>query len=118
MKGRKFLQLAGRAVIACPMPALSQQSASLPLVVVLGPSAEQTATARTTSLREGFKQAALSKARTTSWRSARTRTFRCNSTKPRLRRSKAIIHAFVQEDALLDLTARDQGLERHPRHQP
>jgi len=59
MERRKFLQLAGGAAIAWPLPALAQQVASLPLVAVITQFAEQQATARTVQLREGLKQAGL-----------------------------------------------------------
>jgi hypothetical protein len=99
MKGRKFLQLAGRAVIACPMPALSQQSASLPLVVVLGPSAEQTATARTTSLREGFKQAGLVEGKNYVLALGAHADIPLQLDQAEAKALEGIIHAFVQEDA-------------------
>ena len=59
MERRKFLQLAGGAAMACPLPALAQLSANLPLVALIGAGPEQVATARVASLREGLKQAGL-----------------------------------------------------------
>src|SRR5262245_7472158 len=59
MERRKFLQLAGGAVITWPLPALAQPSASLPLVAVLSGSTEQIVTARAASIRDGLKQAGL-----------------------------------------------------------
>ena len=59
MQRRKFLQLAGGAAMACPLPGLAQQSANLPLVALIGAGPEQVATARVASLREGLRQAGL-----------------------------------------------------------
>ncbi len=59
MERRKFMQMAGGAAIAWPLPALAQQAASLPLVAVLLPSGEDTAIIRTAALRDGLKQAGL-----------------------------------------------------------
>jgi putative ABC transport system substrate-binding protein len=57
MKRRKFLQLASSATIAWPLPALAQHGASLPLVAVINPFAEDFATERIAALRLGLKQA-------------------------------------------------------------
>jgi putative ABC transport system substrate-binding protein len=59
MERRKFLQLAGGAAMAYPLPVSAQQSAPLPLVALIGAGPEEVATARIASLREGLKQAGL-----------------------------------------------------------
>ncbi len=59
MKRRKFLQLAGGASLAWPSFALAQRGAGPPLVAVLSPLAEDTATERSVALRAGLKQAGL-----------------------------------------------------------
>jgi len=59
MKRRKFLQLAGGASLAWPSLALAQRGAGPPLVAVLSPLAEDTATERSVALRAGLKQAGL-----------------------------------------------------------
>jgi putative ABC transport system substrate-binding protein len=59
MERRKFLQLAGGATIAWPLPALAQQSANPPLVAMITPLPERAATARAAQIREGLTQAGL-----------------------------------------------------------
>ena len=63
MKRRKFLQLAGGAVITWPLPVLAQQATNLPLVAVLSAATEQIAASRVASIREGLKQAGLTEGR-------------------------------------------------------
>lgn len=59
MKRRKFLQLTGGASLAWPSLALAQRRTGPPLVAFLTPFSEEMATARTTDLRVGLKQAGL-----------------------------------------------------------
>jgi putative ABC transport system substrate-binding protein len=59
MDRRKFMQLAGGAVIGSPLPALAQKAAGLPLVAVLLPSPEDRAVKLVAALRDGLKQAGL-----------------------------------------------------------
>jgi putative tryptophan/tyrosine transport system substrate-binding protein len=59
MDRRKFMQVAGGAMIASPLPALAQQAAGLPLVAVLLPSPEDRAVRLVAALRDGLKQAGL-----------------------------------------------------------
>jgi putative tryptophan/tyrosine transport system substrate-binding protein len=59
MRRRKFLQLAGGAAIAWPLPALAQQGANLPLVAALLVTTEDGANERVAALRDGLKQAGL-----------------------------------------------------------
>lgn len=60
MERRKFVQSAGAAAIAWPLPALAQRaSRSLPLVAVLLPTTEERAVRMTSALRDGCKQAGL-----------------------------------------------------------
>jgi putative ABC transport system substrate-binding protein len=59
MDRRKFMRIAGGAVIASPLPALAQQAAGLPLVAVLFPSPEERAVRLVAALRDGLKQAGL-----------------------------------------------------------
>jgi putative ABC transport system substrate-binding protein len=59
MERRRFMQLAGGAAIAWPLPALAQQAAGLPLVAVLFPSTEDRAVKMVAALRDGLKQAGL-----------------------------------------------------------
>lgn len=59
MERRRFLQLAGGAAIAWPLPARAQQTTNLPLVAVISPLYEQLVNARAGSIREGLKQAGL-----------------------------------------------------------
>ena len=59
MERRKFMQLAGAAAIAWPLPALAQKAAGLPLVAVLLPSPEDRAVKFVAALRDGLKQAGL-----------------------------------------------------------
>jgi putative ABC transport system substrate-binding protein len=58
MKRREFIGLIGGAA-AWPLAAQAQQAANLPLVAVISMSGEQSATARSASIREGLKQADL-----------------------------------------------------------
>jgi putative ABC transport system substrate-binding protein len=59
MERRRFMQLAGGAAIAWPLPALAQQATGLPLVAVLFPSTEDRAVKMVAALRDGLKQAGL-----------------------------------------------------------
>jgi putative ABC transport system substrate-binding protein len=59
MERRKFMQLAGGAAIAWPLPALAQRAAGLPLVAVLSPATEDSAVKWVAALRDGLKQAGL-----------------------------------------------------------
>jgi putative tryptophan/tyrosine transport system substrate-binding protein len=59
MERRKFMQLAGGAAIAWPLPALAQQAKGLPLVAVLFPSPEDRAVKMVAALRDGLKQAGV-----------------------------------------------------------
>jgi putative ABC transport system substrate-binding protein len=59
MRRREFIVGLGGTAMAWPLPALAQQSASLPLVAVLGASTEQLGASRIASLRAGIKQAGL-----------------------------------------------------------
>lgn len=59
MERRRFLQLAGGAAMACPLPGLAQQGVNAPLVALIGAGPEQAATSRVASLRDGLRQAGL-----------------------------------------------------------
>ena len=59
MERRKFIQLAGGAAIAWPLPALAQQAMGLPLVAVLFPTTEDRAVKMVAALRDGLKQAGV-----------------------------------------------------------
>jgi len=59
MERRKFIQLAGGAAIAWPLPALAQQAKGLPLVAVLFPTTEDRAVKMVGALRDGLKQAGV-----------------------------------------------------------
>ncbi len=56
---RKFMQLAGGAAIAWPLPTLAQKAAGLPIVAVLLPATEESSVKRVGALRDGLKQAGL-----------------------------------------------------------